>query len=132
MAPIAAGTPGADDRCMAQPAIPDTESLGWQRALSGTDSGRHHALVRLHALLLHAARFEVARRRRTGDEDLDGLAVQAADDALRAILSRLHTYRGDTRFTSWAYKYALHEAAVKLRERCRELRRRSARRARAH
>jgi hypothetical protein len=101
---------------MAQPAIPDTESLGWQRALSGTNSGRQHALVRLHALLLHAARFEVARRRRTVDDDLDDLAVQAADDALRAILSQLHTYRGDTRFTSWAYKFALREAAVKLRE----------------
>jgi hypothetical protein len=101
---------------MAQPTIPDTESLGWQRALSGTGSGRQHALVRLHALLLHAARFEVARRRRTVDEDLDDLALQAADDALRAILSRLHTYHGDTRFTTWAYKFALHEAAVKVRE----------------
>ena len=85
---------------MSQPAIPDTESLGWHRALSGTGSGRQHAVERLHALLLRAARFEVARRRRTVDEDLDDLAVQAADDALLAIMSRLHTYRGDTRFTT--------------------------------
>jgi hypothetical protein len=102
---------------MSQPVIPDTESLGWQRALSGTGSGRQHAVERLHTLLLRAARFEVARLRRTVDEDLDDLAVQAADAALRAILSRLHTYRGDTRFTTWAYKFALHEAAVKVRER---------------
>jgi RNA polymerase sigma-70 factor (ECF subfamily) len=102
---------------MSQLAIPDTESLGWHRALSGTGSGRQHAVERLHALLLRAARFEVARRRRTVDEDLDDLAVQAADDALLAIMSRLHTYRGDARFTTWAYKFALHEAAVKVRGR---------------
>ena len=102
---------------MSQLAIPDTESLGWQRALSDTGSERRHAVERLHALLLRAARFEVARRRRTVDEDLDDLAVQAADDALLAILSRLHTYRGDTRFTTWAYKFALHGAADKVRER---------------
>ena len=49
--------------------------------------------------------------------DLDDLAVQAADDALVAILSKLHTYRGDSRFTTWAYKFALLEAAVRLRGR---------------
>jgi RNA polymerase sigma-70 factor (ECF subfamily) len=117
LAPIAFRPPGPDDRCMSQLAIPDIESLGWHRALNGTGAGRQHAVERLHALLLRAARFEVARRRRTVDEDLDALAVQAADEALRAILSRLHTYRGDARFTTWAYKFALHEAAAKVRER---------------
>ena len=48
---------------------------------------------------------------------LDDLAVQAADDALVAILAKLHTYRGNSRFTTWAYKFALLEAAVKLRKR---------------
>lgn len=102
---------------MSQLAIPDTESLGWHRALSGTGSGREHAVARLHALLLRAARFEVARLRRAVDEDLDDLAVQAADDALLAIMCTLHTYRGNARFTTWAYKFALHEAAVKVRGR---------------
>jgi RNA polymerase sigma-70 factor, ECF subfamily len=41
--------------------------------------------------------------------------VQAADDALVAVLSKLHTYRGDSRFTTWAYKFALLEAAVRAR-----------------
>jgi RNA polymerase sigma-70 factor, ECF subfamily len=99
----------------------DVESIGWVRALSGTGSEREDAVERLHALLLHAARCEVARRRPTvagaGSGDLDDLAVQAADDALVAILSKLHTYRGDSRFTTWAYKFALLEAAVRLRGR---------------
>jgi RNA polymerase sigma-70 factor, ECF subfamily len=48
---------------------------------------------------------------------LDDLATQAADDALMAILGKLHAYRGDSRFTTWAYKFALLEAAVKVRRR---------------
>jgi RNA polymerase sigma-70 factor (ECF subfamily) len=34
-----------------------------------------------------------------------------------AILRKLHTYRGESRFTTWAYKFALLEAAVKMRRR---------------
>ena len=49
--------------------------------------------------------------------DVDDLATQAADDALLAILAKLHTYRGQSRFTTWAYKFALLEAAVKARRR---------------
>jgi RNA polymerase sigma-70 factor (ECF subfamily) len=87
------------------------------------DSGprRDEAVARLHELLLRAARFEVNRRRAAlphlrGD-DFDDLAMQSADDALVAILSKLSTYRGDSRFTTWAYKFALLEAAVKVRRR---------------
>jgi RNA polymerase sigma-70 factor, ECF subfamily len=109
-----------DDRPSSQGHAPDAESLGWLRALSGTGRERDDAVERLHALLLGAARAEVARRRAVagaGSGDLDDLAVQAADDALVAVLSKLHTYRGDSRFTTWAYKFALLEAAVRLRKR---------------
>ena len=78
-------------------------------------------MARLHDLLLRAARFEVNRRRAAlphlrGD-DFDDLAMQSADDALVAVLSKLDSYRGDSKFTTWAYKFALLEAAVKLRRR---------------
>jgi RNA polymerase sigma-70 factor, ECF subfamily len=100
----------------------DVESAGWLHALSSVGAERDDAVRRLHALLLRAARFEVTRRQRTagpgsGSRDLDDLAVQAADDALVAILRKLHTFRGDSRFTTWAYKFALLEAAAKLRGR---------------
>src|SRR5215211_7626713 len=99
----------------------DGESRDWLNALSDTGSAREAAVERLHALLLRAARFEVCRRQRTsagGDSgDLDDLAMHAADDALIAILRKLHSYRGDSRFTTWAYKFALLEAAVKVRKR---------------
>ena len=50
-------------------------------------------------------------------EDLDDLAMQAADDALVALLGKLDSYRGASRFTTWAYKFALLEAGVKVRRR---------------
>jgi RNA polymerase sigma-70 factor (ECF subfamily) len=99
----------------------DAESRRWLEALSGSGHAREAAVARLHELLLRAARFEVARRRRSlpylRGGDHDDLAQQSADDALVAILAKLPTFRGDSRFTTWAYKFALYEAAVKLRRR---------------
>ncbi|MFL5826084.1 MAG: RNA polymerase sigma factor [Thermoleophilaceae bacterium] len=93
----------------------DVESAAWVEALSGSGARQREALDRLHTLLLRAARFEIARRRPS--ERLDDLAHQAADDALVAIMSKLQTFRGDSRFTTWAYKFALLETGVKLRRR---------------
>jgi RNA polymerase sigma-70 factor, ECF subfamily len=99
----------------------DEESREWLRSLHADGSVRDDAIARLHALLLRAASFEVARRRPTlphlRGNDLDDIANQAADDALVSILRRLDDYRGASRFTTWAYKFALLEAAVKLRTR---------------
>ena len=99
----------------------DTESLEWLRALRAEGAERDAAVERLHALLVRGARFEVNRRRASlphvrGDE-LDDIALEAADDALMSILRRLDDFRGASRFTTWAYKFALLEAAVKLRKR---------------
>jgi RNA polymerase sigma-70 factor (ECF subfamily) len=99
----------------------DPDSREWLRCLRATGATRDDAIARLHALLLRAARFEVARRRSTlphlrGD-DIDDIANQAADDALLNVLARLDDFRGASRFTTWVYKFALYEAAVKLRKR---------------
>ena len=113
--------PAADlPAAIASPSL-DRESREWLRALGLRGPARDDAVARLHALLLRAARFEVARRRHSlphlrGD-DLDDLAHQAADDALVSVLARLDSFRGASRFTTWAYKFALLEAAVRLRNR---------------
>jgi RNA polymerase sigma-70 factor (ECF subfamily) len=96
---------------------PDAESLEWVEALSGVGRRHDEAVVALHALLLRAARFEVARRGSARSGEFDDLATQAADDALMAIIRKLDTYRGESRFTTWAYKFALLEAAVRVRRR---------------
>jgi RNA polymerase sigma-70 factor (ECF subfamily) len=99
----------------------DAESNSWVRRLSGDGRDRVEAVEELHALLVRATYFELGRRRPPAAVDgsigFDDLAVQAADDALVAILAKLHTYRGASRFTTWAYKFALLEAAVKARRR---------------
>ena len=99
----------------------DPESRRWLRDLRGEGVDHDDAVGRLHALLVRAARFEVNRRRdalaHLRGNELDDIAMQAADDALMSVLRRLDDFRGASRFTTWAYKFALLEAAVKLRRR---------------
>jgi RNA polymerase sigma-70 factor, ECF subfamily len=96
----------------------DTESGRWLAALAGDGPSREQAVARLHALLLRAARLELARRGASLDRaERDDLAVQSADDALVAVLAKLDQFRGASRFTTWAYKFAVLEAGVKLRRR---------------
>jgi RNA polymerase sigma-70 factor (ECF subfamily) len=103
-------------------APPDASECGpWLAALRGGGPAYDEAVERLHALLLRAARFEVSRRRASlayvRGEELDDIAMQAADDALVAVLAKLDDFRGASRFTTWAYKFALLEAGVRLRKR---------------
>ena len=99
----------------------DAESRAWLVALDADGAERDQAVLRLHDLLLRAARFEILRRRtalsQVRGEELDDLAMQAADDALMAVLAKRDQYRGESRFTTWAYKFALLEASVKVRRR---------------
>jgi RNA polymerase sigma-70 factor, ECF subfamily len=99
----------------------DPESREWIAGLRADGQAHDEAVARLHELLLRAARFEVARRRPTlphlrGNE-LDDIALEAADDALVSVLARLDDFRGASKFSTWVYKFALLEAAVKLRRR---------------
>jgi RNA polymerase sigma-70 factor (ECF subfamily) len=99
----------------------DRDSRKWLERLGSEGSPREAAIADLHALLMRAARFEVDRRRamlpqlRGGDHE--DLAQQSADDALVAVLAKLDQFRGESRFTTWAYKFALYEAAAKVRRR---------------
>jgi RNA polymerase sigma-70 factor (ECF subfamily) len=112
---------------MGSPHIPadidgdDRESLAWLERLRASGAERNAAFTELHALLLRAARFEIARRYATSAHlrggDMDDLAQQSADDALVAILAKLGDFRGLSRFTTWAYKFALYEAAANVRKR---------------
>jgi RNA polymerase sigma-70 factor (ECF subfamily) len=99
----------------------DAASRTWLADLRADGARRDAAVARLHRLLLKAARFEIARRRSAfphlRGNDLDDLAQQSADDALVSVLARLDDFRGLSRFTTWAYKFALFEAGAKIRKR---------------
>jgi RNA polymerase sigma-70 factor (ECF subfamily) len=114
-------TVSASGVCPTESARLDAESQTWIDRLSPDSPERDAAIKTLHALLLKAARFEVKRRGaafpRLRGNDYDDLAHQSADDALVAVMGKLGDFRGDSRFTTWAYKFALLEAAVKVRRR---------------
>jgi RNA polymerase sigma-70 factor (ECF subfamily) len=99
----------------------DPDSARWLADLRDATSARESALARLHAMLLGIARAEANRRRASLPADLSGdlddLCMQAANDALAAILRKLDGFRGDSRFTTWAYKFAVLEVSVRLRRR---------------
>jgi RNA polymerase sigma-70 factor (ECF subfamily) len=104
------------------PAVPlDAESRAWIDRLAPTSPERRAATEELHALLLRAARFEVNRRCAASPHlrgsDQDDLAHQSANDALLVVLGKLDDFRGDSRFTTWAYKFGLLQAAVTVRRR---------------
>jgi len=93
----------------------------WYLDLHEDGARGDEAVARLHGLLLRAARFEVFRRRGSLPQlsavELDELAQDAADDAAVSVLRRLDDFRGESSFRTWAYKFALLEAAVKVRRR---------------
>jgi RNA polymerase sigma-70 factor (ECF subfamily) len=99
----------------------DRESQAWVDALCSIGPRHDEAIGRLHALLYREAKFEVRRRAASlthpSGRDLDDLAVQAADDAVVAILAKLHHFRGDSLFTTWARRFVQREAPAKLRRR---------------
>jgi RNA polymerase sigma-70 factor, ECF subfamily len=91
----------------------------WIRALGERGEGQAAALHELRVLLVRAARFALQRGQsragRRGAFDVDQLAEDCAQNALVAILDRLPDFRGDSRFTTWAYKFAINMALVARR-----------------
>jgi RNA polymerase sigma-70 factor (ECF subfamily) len=111
---------GGDHVVQRAPVVPaglDGESAEWLRALAGAGPGREAALARLHGLLVRIAVSEAARRaprlQITGPE-LEDLAYQAAADALVAVTAKVGQFRGECRFTTWAYKFVILEVSAKI------------------
>jgi RNA polymerase sigma-70 factor, ECF subfamily len=113
------GKPAAAERLPRRTPL-DPESHDWLDALRGRGAARggHRP----------PARTASARRPVRGGspsasasaparDELDDIALEAANDALMSVLARLDDFRGISRFTTWAYKFALLEAAVRLRKR---------------
>jgi RNA polymerase sigma-70 factor (ECF subfamily) len=99
----------------------DDESREWCQRLHSTGATRRDAIAELHARLRVEAVFQIRQRARSRPgfpySDIDDLAVQAADDALVAILRKLDQYRGDSQFLTWARGFAALEAPVIIRRR---------------
>lgn len=99
------------------PTVMDAESARWVQTLTAEPPVCDIATGELRALLLRAARAEAGRRsgyNGVRGVELDDLADQAASDAALSILRRIDTFRGDSRFTTWAYKFVIFEVSSKL------------------
>ena len=72
------------------------------------------ALEDLREILLRGLRASLSNRINT---DLDAITEDFVQDALLKILKSLHTFRGESRFTTWAQKIAIHVAYTELRRR---------------
>ncbi len=79
------------------------------------------AAQELHDLLVRAALAYLARQGYSleafGADDPEALAEDFAQEALATILRQLHTFRGESRFTTWAYRIIINLIADDFRRR---------------
>ena len=85
----------------------------------GDDATRAAALADLRDYLLRAV-YLYLDRHRTDLADLDRrelrqLAEDFAQEALLQIVARLDTFRAESKFTTWAYRFVINVAAAELR-----------------
>jgi RNA polymerase sigma-70 factor (ECF subfamily) len=96
---------------------PDHDSGAWVRGLGANGAAYDETVARLHDLLLRVARAEVHRRRAQlpmAGPELDDLAHQAAADAVVEVVRKVGDFRGESRFTTWACKFAIFEVSTKV------------------
>lgn len=99
----------------------DRTNEDWLRDLHSQGAPYTAAIQELRQYLLKAI-FVYYHRRRSdlahlAREELTQMAEDAAQDALMKILEKLDTFRGDSKFTTWAYRIAINQAAGDLRRR---------------
>jgi RNA polymerase sigma-70 factor (ECF subfamily) len=81
----------------------------WLEALRGPD--RDQALADLRAGLLRGLRYALADRPEVSETDLEDFA----QEAIVRVLDNLDSFRGESRFTTWAQKIAVRVALTELR-----------------
>jgi len=83
----------------------------WLAALSEPGTEQELALADLRVFLVRGLSYAMADRPQVGEADIEGFV----QDALLKILDSLASFRGESRFTTWAQKIAVHEAFTELR-----------------
>jgi RNA polymerase sigma-70 factor (ECF subfamily) len=95
--------------------------VDWVGTLSVPGPEQDEAMRLLHGMMLRAARRQVSRMSGllggVGPEVVEEIANQSADEAMMSLLGKLGTFEGRSRFTTWAYKFAVLQAATDVRSR---------------
>ncbi len=93
----------------------------WLHDLQSEGITQTRAVQDLREYLLKAVFLYYHRRRsdlsHLARDELAQMAEDAAQDAVLKILDKLDTFRGDSKFTTWAYRVAINQAAGDLRRR---------------
>jgi RNA polymerase sigma-70 factor (ECF subfamily) len=114
--PVSVDFPSAET--IGRPVWWDSTSRRWVEQLRSDHACHEQAVTRLHEVLRRAALHELHRRRAQLPElagpELDDVANQCADDALVNILAKVNDFKGLSRFTTWAYTFAIFEVSSKL------------------
>ncbi len=91
----------------------------WLRDLEASGEDQAAAIEDLRLYLLRAALYSLNQSSRglayRTPGEIEQLAEDCAQDALMAILKQLPGFRGDSRFTTWAYKFAVNIALTTAR-----------------
>lgn len=82
----------------------------WLTDLKGPN--RDRAIADLRVVLVRGLTYALSSRIHT---DLDVLVEDFVQDALLRILDKIDTFRGESRFTTWAQKIAVRVAFTELR-----------------
>jgi len=92
----------------------------WLHDLNASGESQETAIADLRDLLLRAALYFFSRNLDDfGGLDRDGILQRAEDcaqDALIALMDHLQDFRGDSKFTTWAYKFAINFALMSARQ----------------
>lgn len=91
----------------------------WVDDLTGHGVQFERTCDELHAILLRFATTEMRRRAtvlRLAGPEADDIACQAASDALLLVIAKVSEFRGESKFTTWACRFAAFEVRAKLRQ----------------
>jgi RNA polymerase sigma-70 factor, ECF subfamily len=96
----------------------------WLRELSAAGEAQADAIADLRTYLLQAALYSLTRAQSAlahlSPAEIGQMAEDCAQDALLAILQHLHEFRGDSKFTTWTYRFAVNMALVSARRESRK------------
>src|ERR1044071_1474669 len=91
----------------------------WLHDLKAGGALQEAAIADLRDLLLRAALYFFSRNlgdfRGLSREEITQRAEDCAQDALIAVLDHLSDFRGDSKFSTWAYKFAINMAMMAAR-----------------
>lgn len=95
----------------------DRDNAQWIKDLSSEGVPREQALGDLRVIVFKGLRRALVGWTRTSGREFESLAEDFTQETLLLVLRNLDSFRGSSRFTTWAHKIAVRVALTELRRR---------------